>query len=468
MPSPQPKLGLLFLTAGWFIDIGASEGAFADLPRRLCENAAEMERALADEIEVVSSGVLATRAGVAEAMGRFHHEDVEGVVICPLTWCEDALILDAVADLRGLPLLLWCYLPAPSLPARMSMTDLFHGCGPVAALQASGPLKRQGVKFCTAFGSPQHPEAVHRVIAFGRAAHVARALQGARIGVLPHRCEIMPGTWVDDDRLRNEIGAEVEHIPLDEYQAICAAIPEERVMSFAAGLRAIYRVSPNLTAEGLRRGARVSLGLAEVAERYQLDAVAIEDVCEETHRTLGLRPCLFVPALFERAVVSMEAEVGGAIALLMLRGLTGLPVMYTEIFAADETENTVLAGHAGMMDIRLTGTEVVLEPDGEYAESEPDSAWMRFQAKPGRVTLLCVFQDVERFRLIVATGEALGGPPKLLGSPSAHVRLDTPLPEFFTRCMQAGMTQHWALAHAEMAEELAMLAEMLGVEYVRV
>jgi L-arabinose isomerase len=91
---------------------------------------------------------------------------------------------------------------------------------------------------------------------------------------------------------------------------------------------------------------------------------------------------------------------------------------------------------------------------------------MRFQAKPGRVTLLCIFQDVERFKLIVTTGEALGGPQKLLGSPSAYIRLDTPLPEFFTRCMRTGMTQHWALVHAEVAEEVGMLAEILGAEYM--
>jgi L-arabinose isomerase len=466
MPFAKPKLGFLFLTAGWFIDIGASQGAFSELPHRLRENAEEVERALGEEVEVVTSGVLAERAGVGEAMERFHRDGVEGVVICPLTWCEDALILEVVENLRGLPMLLWCYLPERALPPQMSMVDLFHGSGPVAALQVSGPLKRLGAQFSTVFGSRLNPETIRRVIAFARAAHVAKLLKSARIGMLPHRCEVMPGTWVDDDRLRNEIGPEVHYISLVEYKAICDAIPEERVALFVSELTTAYPSAPSLTAEGLRRGARVSLGMAEVAERYCLDAIAIEDICEETHRALGLRPCLFVPELFKRAVVSMEAEVGGAVALLILRGLTGLPVMYTEIFAADETENTVLAGHAGMMDIRLAGGEVVLEPDGEYAESEPDSAWMRFQAKPGRVTLLCIFQDVERFKLIVTTGEALGGPQKLLGSPSAYIRLDTPLPEFFTRCMRTGMTQHWALVHAEVAEEVGMLAEILGAEYM--
>jgi len=468
VPYVKPKIGLLFLTAQWFIDIGASQGSFSTLPQRLHENAAAVERVLESEVELVASGVLAARAEVTEAMTRFHREGVESIVLCPLTWCEDALMLEAVENLRGLPLLLWCYLPERVLPAQMSMTDLFHGSGPVAALQISGLLKRMGTTFSTAFGSHQTPAAIHRVTAFARAARTAWTLKHARIGVLPHRCRIMPGTWVDDDRLRNEIGPVIQYISLEEYQSFCDAISEERIAAFVAELRATYPAAPNLTEEGLHRGARVSLGLAEVAERFQLDAIAIEDVCEEMHCALGLRPCLFVPELFERAVVSMEAEVGGAVALLMLRGLTGLPVLYTEIFAADEMENTVLAGHAGMMDIRLAGTEVVLEPDGEYAESEPDSAWMRFQAKPGRVTLLCVFQDVERIKLIVATGEALDGPQKLLGSPSAHIRLDTPLPDFFTRCMQAGMTQHLALVHAEVAEELAMLAEMLDVEYIEV
>jgi L-arabinose isomerase len=140
------------------------------------------------------------------------------------------------------------------------------------------------------------------------------------------------------------------------------------------------------------------------------------------------------------------------------------------MFAVDERENTVLAGHAGMMDVRLAAGPdgVVLEPDGEYAESEPDSAWMSFQAKPGRVTLLCLFQDVERWKFIITSGEALAGPQKLLGSPSAYVRLDTPLPEFFTCCLQTGMTQHWALVHAEVTEELAALVAMLGAESISV
>ena len=215
-------------------------------------------------------------------------------------------------------------------------------------------------------------------------------------------------------------------------------------------------------------GARVSLGLADLVQQYDLDAVGIEDVGEELHRVVGLRPCLYVPELFERAIVSMEAEVGGAVALMILRGLARKSPMYTEVFTYDLADNAILIGHAGIHDVRLaeSADQVWIELDGEYVESEPDSAWMRFRVKGGQVTMLSVFCDIERFKMVIATGEALGGPPRLLGSPHAYVRLGTPVERFFERCVRTGMTQHWALVHGDVVDELLALAGIVGLEVV--
>ena len=167
--------------------------------------------------------------------------------------------------------------------------------------------------------------------------------------------------------------------------------------------------------------------------------------------------------------VVMEAEVGGAIALLMLKWLTGKAPMYTEVFAVDADENCLLIGHAGIHDaVHLveSSEDILIEPDGEYVESEPDSAWMRFRAKGGHVTLLSVFCDVERFKLVISSGEALGGPPRLLGSPHASVRVETPLSDFFERAIRSGMTQHWALVHQDVVDELLALADILGLDKI--
>jgi len=462
---------LLLLTAEWFAQIGATGGSFADLPRMLDEDASKMEAALSAELEVICPGVLAKPWQVDAAVEHFKQVDIDLIVACQITWGEDRLILRAVEALPATPLFLWCYAPFRRLPDQLTMLDLFRGSGPVGALQASGPLKRLGKSFGFTFGSYEDEGAIRQIVAYAKAAKVARDLRGVRIGVLPYRCDQMTGTYVDEFRLKKEIGAELAYISTYDYRTICEQIPDEQVDAFVAELKATYRITDNTTEAGLAAGARVSIGMAEVAKRYGLDAIAIEDVSKELHRMMGLRPCLYVPELFERAVVSMEAEVGGAVALLMLRWLSGKAPMYTEVFAVDVEEDCLLMGHAGIHDaVHLVDSkdDILIEPDGEYVESEPDSAWMRFRAKDGHVTLLSVFCDVERFKLAISSGQAIGGEPKLLGSPHAYVRLETPLAEFFEKTIRSGMTQHWALVHDDVVDRLLALADIAGLDRIEV
>ncbi len=468
MQPRKPKIGLLLLTAEWFSEIGATGGSFAGLPKALEKDAARIETALSQELEVINPGVLATTQQVEEAVDRFRSEMVDAVVCNYITWGEDRTILRAVELLGQIPLLLWAYSPFERLPDPLSMPEMFRASGPVGALQASGPLKRLGKRFATAYGPYEDSQTLRKIVAFSKAAMVASNLKSATIGVLPYRCDQMSGTFVDEFRLKADIGPSLKYISLTDYRQVCDAVSSERLQAFVHQLQKAHLSAPNLTPRGLELGARVSLGLADLVAQLDLDAVAIEDVCEETHRILGLRPCLSVPELFDRAVVSMEAEIGGAVGLMILKSLTDLPVMYTEVFTIDPAENTLLIGHAGIEDARLAERpeDILIEPDGEYVESEPDSAWMSFRAKGGHVTLLSVFCDVERFKLVITEGEALPGPRRLLGSPHAVVRLETPLESFFEQALITGMTQHWALVHADVIPELIALGDILQLDTV--
>lgn len=470
MEPRRPKIGLLLLTAEWFSQIGASQGSFSSLPGQLQEDARRITAALSGDCDLLQPGVLSRPAQVKQACAQFLQEPVDAVVINYLTWGEDHTLLEAVRCLGQIPLLLWAYVPDARLPNPLSMPELLRVSGPVGALQASGPLKRLGRKFAAAFGSDRDPRCLATIFAFARAAAVAHDLRQARIGVLPYRCDQMSGTYVDEFRLRHEIGPELHYISSFDYRQVCEEISAGEVQAYVAELKTQTLQSPDLTQAGLERAARLSLGLAEVAQRYNLDALAIEDVGEELHRMLGLRPCLSTPRLFQRAVVSMEAELGGASAMLILRGLSGQAVMYGEIFSADTSENCLLFGHAGMQDARLAEHpgEILIEPDGEYRESEPDSAWMSFRSRGGRVTLLSIFCDTERFKFIVTQGTAVAGARRLLGSPHAWIHLDTPLTAFFEKALHTGMTQHWAMVHADLTTELKALAAILGAEWVEI
>jgi L-arabinose isomerase len=465
----RPKIGLLLLTAEWFADIGAHGGSFGDLPRLLDEDAAAIEAALGADLDVVNPGVLATAEQARDAVGAFRAAEVDAVVACQITWGEDWPVIAALEALPDMPVLLWCYVPWREAPDPMTMVDLFRSSGPVGVLQASGPIKRMGRRVGFAYGPHTSAETCAQIVAFSRAAMAARGLRSLTIGVLPYRCDQMSGTWVDEARLRHRLGPSLRYISTHDYLATCKDVSEADVDDFVAHLRETYPVAETVTDAGLRKAARASLGLAALAEVHDLDAIALEDVGEELHRVVGLRPCLTPPGLYDRAVVSMEADAGAAVGLWVLKTLAGGTPMYTEVFTVDAAANTLIVGHAGMHDapnLVSSPDEILIEPDGEYVESEPDSAWMRFRVRGGRVTLLNVFCDVDRFKFTVARGEALDGPPRLLGSPHAVVRLTTPLPAFFARAVRTGVTQHWAMVHGDVVAELRALAEIVGVEAV--
>jgi len=91
---------------------------------------------------------------------------------------------------------------------------------------------------------------------------------------------------------------------------------------------------------------------------------------------------------------------------------------------------------------------------------------MQFKAKGGKVTLLSLFCDVDRFNMIITSGTALADSKKFDISPYIHIKLDIPLKRFFSQIMKIGMTQHWAVVHEDIVDELEYLANVLNLNRI--
>jgi len=465
----KPKIGLLLLSSEWLNRIGANKGFYRNLPPRVEKDGKTVVRLLSHRLQIVNPGVIDTPEKAAKAAAVFQREKVDLLIACYLTWGEDYLLLDVIKKIPKTPILLWCYVPSDRMPKKLDMAKIFPLTGPVAAVQASVPLKKIGRNFGFVFGSAENKITINYIFDYSRAARVAAGLKKAKIGLLPSFCNQMSGTHFNQTHLKKEIGPEIVTIPIAEYNKAVKNVPEKKVKDYIGWLKGKYKID-RVSDAALFKAGRVSLGLADVVNQYRLDGLALQDLDEELHQTLGLRPCLAVPALLEKTVVSMEGDVGAALAMLVLKRLTGKPVMYAEIFTFDEKKNAVLAGHAGMMDARLAENqkEVRIVPDYEYCETEKETAAMLFRAKGGKVTLANISFSAEGFKMVVASGEARSGKPTLEGSPHIFIKLKTPLPELFTKAVRAGITQHWAIVHEDIANKLACLTEILEIDFVRI
>jgi len=466
----RPRLGVLLVTSGWFREVGLQE-AGSDTTEEVARAGAAVIRRIEEFADPVYDGVLFSPADAEKAARRILSAGVDGVLLAPLMWCEDAIPRAALSVLKGLPLVLWTYSPGPTLPDFVPFQVMLRGSGAVCTMQVSGMLKREGTVFWPVAGHA-HDEAVYnRIGALVRAMAVPRTLGNARIGLLPFPCEHMSSTWVDEFGLRARYGVELKHLELERVRRDAAECTMEEVRQFHGAILH-SGASIEVDEKNLHEGIRYAIAIERVMREERLSGLAMNDVIAEMHASFGLRPCLCNPALSSAgAVVSMEADVGAVTAMLALRLFTGESPFYAEPFSADYKSNAILMGHAGYHDTANADPDarVRIISDVEYKSSDPfTGAATFFKYRPGPVTAINSVWDGESLRWCCVEGESVPGPAKLEGNCHLFFRLPVSVGDFTCRAVELGVSQHWLFIPGHRAADLALLCSVLGVRFVRV
>ena len=470
MNEKRPRLGVLLVTSGWFRDVGL-QGAGSDTTREVSRAGAEIVARLEELADTVYDGVLFSTADAEKAARRILESGVDGVLLAPLMWCEDEIPRAALALLKGLPLILWTCSPGPSLPDFVPFQLMIRGSGPVCTMQLSGMLKREGTVFWSVAGHAADPSVFREIGSLVRAMAARRRLKDARVGMLPFPCDQMSTTWVDEFALRARYGVQLRHLELERVRRYAAEATPQDVAAFRdAVVRSGVRIE--VDEKNLGEGIRYALAMQRVMREERLSALAMNDVIAEMHASFGLRPCLCNAGLSSSgAVVSMEADVGAAVAMLAMRLFTGESPFYTEPFSADYASNAVLMGHAGYHDTANAdpAAPVRIINDMEYENSDVfTGAVSFFKYRHGPVTAVNSVWDGEGLRWCCIEGESLPGPARMEGNSHLVFRPAVPVRDFFRKVVEVGVSQHWVFVPGLRASELSILCRVLGISFVRI
>jgi len=463
----KPKLGLLCVTSGWFRDIGL-QGRTSDSTAAVERVAQGLVDRLSVDAEIVSRGVLYDAADAARAAREMRDTDVDGVLVVPLMWCEEAIPRAALEILAGLPIILWVFSPRAELPDSISFQSMLQGSGAVCSLQLSGMLKREGTRYVTVAGHADDPAVYETIAIAARGMGIARILRRTRVGVLPFPSDQMSATWVDEFGLRSRYGVALRYLELDRVRLAARAATADEIAAMR-GLLAERRVGVRVDPGNLDEGIRYSLALERILADEGLEALSMNDVIPEMHASFGLRPCLWNPRLSDAGtVVSMEADIAAAVAMRVLRLATGAAPFYCETLGADWRANLLLLGHAGYHDAATADPAhpVTVIPDVEYENSDRwTGAAIYFKYRPGPTTIVNCVWDGAALKWLAAQGESLEGAPRLEGNSHLVFKPDIPIAEFYRRAVADGVSQHWLAVPGRCAHELELLAGILGIRW---
>jgi L-arabinose isomerase len=468
-PILKAKIGILFVTSGWFREVGLQDPS-GDTSARVEEVARSTVDRLADFMEPVYPGLLYSVEEARQAASDIRQADVDGLLLSPLMWCEDQIVRAALDGLRELPLLVWTFSPSESLPDFVPFQSMIQGSGAVCTLQLSGMLRRGGYRYRSVVGHAGDAELWRELENRTRAMAIARSLRGLRVGVLPFPCDQMSTTYVDEFALRARYGVELRYLELERVRRTAQELPREAIESLRRQIESSGQ-QVRVDERNLTEGIRYALALERVMGEEHLEVLAMNDVIEEMHASFGLRPCLTNLRLSASgAVVSMEADIAAGLCMYILRRYSGQSPFYTETFSADYTANALLLGHAGYHDTINADPDfpVQIVSDVEYENSDRFSGAVSFfKYRSGPVTVVNSVWDGEKLKWVVVQGESLPGPAKMDGNSHLFCRLDVPVKEFFRQSVESGVSQHWIVISGTHGQALSELCEQLDIRLLR-
>ena len=464
----KAKIGILFITSGWFREVGLQTSA-SPLTDEVQKIADEIIGNLSAFCEPVFDGVIYSIKDAESAAERIRQADVDGLIISPLMWCEDQILRAALKKLSKFPILICTFFPSKSLPNQVTFNEMLKGSGSVGALQMSGLLKREEYNYKSVAGY-YLDEKIYKEIQINCLSFaIKRSLKNTKCGVLPFPCDQMSTTFVDDFTIRKLYGVEIKYLELQRFKNEAGNVSQSEIREFISLLKdKNYEIE--VDEKNMTEGARYSLAMEKIIREEKLNMLAMNDVCQEMHNCFGLRPSLTNPRLSEsNVVVSMEADIASGIAMHILQQFTGEAPFYAEPLTVDLEKNAILFGHAGYHD-GINSDEkfpVKVIPDIEYKNSDPyTGACTYFKFKPGPVTVVNCVYNGQKLQFTTFEGESLPGAPMLEGNSHLLCKMDIPLNEFYEQVIQIGVSQHWIVVPGRHRDNLENLCYWLNIEYV--
>lgn len=459
----KPRVGLVLMRWSWD---GCAIGRQAQ--QDIDVDAGVIVERLSSIFSITGPLIVDSPASLAACREQLEGEPLDMVLVTFQTWIDENLLVSLVQPALHLPLVLWCFLPFRRFPSRAKFHEVLRSTGSVSAFSALGVLRNLQAPFLFTWGAVDDPRLIKDLVVAGRAAKARAALARARFGLLPSRNPSMHTSLASETRLKQDFGTQVEVISLEAYRQELDAITPEDMQRAVDHLRQ-YEIAREAVGE-LETGARLSLGLARLAERYRLDVLALNGFPPELEDEVKIRPALY-PEMGSSVqpevcpLYQSEADLGAAAANFILSRLTGSPTMFVEFWYWNEAMNQLVGGHPGLQNPALAAPGQVWISRDYMICSKFDRLGVQFEmiARSGRVTIFQMRATPDGWQAIAASGMALESLPVVEGVPHMLFRLDAPIDHFLNQLVGAGAGQHWIMAYGSVLHELEAFCQMENI-----
>lgn len=468
------KMGILLIATGRFRALGAetTEGSYET--RKLAE-AEQMVLSMKKFCTPVYPGPLYTRENLEQAIELFQREKVDCVFALFLSWTEDFLWVRFLRDMPPIPVLFASKvreaIPFTDTEAESDFVEFLSAGGLVGALEGSGSVRRfDRPMLVTVIGAEDR--LIQRAEQFCQAAALRSRLRKTSFALMACYNEVMWSTYVDPYLLFQKAGPELRFLSVATLTQEIERIPAEAVERACRAISARYEMLPDVDEEKFKASMRASIALENVGRNSGAEMVVLNDVDPVLLTEVGLRPG-FIPTPEGGDVpVVPEGDIGGGLAVYILRQLSGKAVSFIEPFYLDQQNDCFAGGHAGPNDYTDPAGKVRIARDVRFAKTSYKYAGAPFAwylIPPGRKTMLHVSQKDGSFQMVCGLVDAL--PSRHFITSYSHGLFrpaEGEMIPFFQKLLDTGVTQHYGIVEGDYTAQLEILARLMGFSFTRI
>ncbi len=233
----------------------------------------------------------------------------------------------------------------------------------------------------------------------------------------------------------------------------------------------MFDIDASVAEDDLAWAAKVAVGLDHLVEDFALGSLAYyhRGLNGEVHERLAAGMILGASLLTSaRVPVCGEYELRTSLAMLIMDRL-GAGGSFTEMQALNFRDGVVEMGHDGPAHLAISERRPLLRGLGVFHGKRGWGVSVEFDVKHGPVTVFGISQLRDgRLRFIVSEGEVVAGPLLQIGNTTSRVDFDRDPGDWCDAWSATAAAHHWALGTGHKGQDLAVLAELLGVELVTV
>lgn len=425
----------------------------------------EARKLLEDEgLELVSTGYVSddeAGADVARATTELSREDFDVLVVCIAGWIPSHAVIGVISEFAHRPMILW------GLAGSMEYGRLVTTADQAGTTALRKVMEDMGYNFIYVYNTVNGPSKIGRILRFIKAAQAISLLRSSKIGMMGYRDMNLYGTMFEGISLRSRIGVEVEIFEMLEIVRKIEKLKEEEIRQVVDSTRTAWEFEKEPKAATLETGAAYYLAIREKILERNYAGISLIDV-DGMKKLAGFPPAMVFMLLADNLNVCTipENDTLGAVTQLIVKYLTGQIAAYFEFY--EFMEDRLLVGVPDFVPSQVVEGKVKVCPAGFGSFSE--GILNVSKVKTGKITLCRLIGQGDRYKMHVATGEAVtpgaweeaGWAQPAPQLPGLEFIPDTTVEEFAEKVA----SQHYILSYGDNSEILRDFCRILKIEVI--